>query len=83
MQKPFPQLLLADMVLDAVFEVRVVVDLDDDDWGVAFLDVDAVKAGADRVRRLERIGLIPLRPRKGPRRSPAATTDGRAFSPIP
>ncbi len=43
-----PDLVLADQVLDPVFEVRVVVDLDDDDFPVSFLDVDAVKGRADR-----------------------------------
>src|SRR5271154_6943462 len=49
-----PDLVLADQVLDPVFEVRVVVYLDDDDRAVGFLDVDAVEAGADRARRLAR-----------------------------
>src|SRR5580693_1488062 len=49
-----PDLVLADLVLDPVVEVRVVVDLDDDDRAVRFLDVDAIKTRTDRSRGLER-----------------------------
>src|SRR5580693_444257 len=49
-----PDLVLADLVLDPVFEVRVVVDLDDDDRAVRFLDVDAIETRTDRARGLER-----------------------------
>src|ERR1700760_23884 len=49
-----PDLVLADQVLDPMLEVRVVVDLDDNDFAVGLLEIDAVKAGADRARRLER-----------------------------
>jgi hypothetical protein len=47
-----PDLVLADQVFDAVFKVRVVVDLDDDNFPIGFLDVDAVETGADRARGL-------------------------------
>ena len=36
-----PDLVLADQVLDPVFQVWIIVDLDDDDFAVGFLDVDA------------------------------------------
>src|ERR1700683_328570 len=49
-----PDLVLADLVLDPVFKVRVVVDLDDDDRAVRFLDVDAIETRTDRARGLER-----------------------------
>ena len=39
-----PDLVLPDLVLDAVLEVGVVVDLDDDEAVVGLLDVDAVEA---------------------------------------
>ena len=38
-----PDLVLADLVLDPVFKVRVVVNLDDDDRAVRFLDVDPIE----------------------------------------
>src|ERR1700734_2100357 len=40
-----PDLVLADQVLNSVFKVGIVIDLDNDDRAVGFLDVDAVKAG--------------------------------------
>ena len=46
-----PDLVLADLVLDAVLEVGVVVDLHDNKAVVGLLDVDAVKPLADRPRR--------------------------------
>ena len=49
-----PDLVLADLVLDAVLEVGVVVDLHDDEAVVGLLDVDAVEAVADRARRAHR-----------------------------
>ena len=49
-----PDLVLADLVLDPVLEVRIVVDLDDDDRAIGFLDVDAIKPRPDRTRGLER-----------------------------
>src|SRR6266851_5636156 len=50
-QQPRPDLVLADLVLDAVLEVGVVVDLHDDEAMVGLLDVDAVESVADRPRR--------------------------------
>ena len=52
--EPRPDLVLADLVLDPVLEIGVVVDLDDDDRAVGLLDVDAIEARADRAGRLER-----------------------------
>src|SRR3954452_3267663 len=49
-----PDLVLADLVLDAVLEVGVVVDLHDDEAVVGLLDVDAVEAVPDRARRAHR-----------------------------
>jgi hypothetical protein len=37
-----PDLVLADQVFDPVFKIGIVVDLDDDDRTVGFLDVDAI-----------------------------------------
>src|SRR5580704_5447120 len=53
-QQPHPNLVLADDVLDAVFEVGVVVDFHDHDAVVGLLEVDAVKTIADRARRAHR-----------------------------
>jgi hypothetical protein len=38
-----PDLVLADLVLDAVLEIGIVVDLHDDEAAVGLLDVDAVE----------------------------------------
>src|ERR1700693_2066481 len=54
LQQPHPDFVLADAVLDAVFEVRIVVDLHDDDAMAGLLEVDAIKAVADRPRRAHR-----------------------------
>src|SRR6478752_8967881 len=54
LEQPCPDLVLADLVLDAVLEVRVVVDLHDDEAAVGLLDVHAVEAVADRARRAYR-----------------------------
>src|SRR5690606_14864046 len=51
---PVVQLVAEDRVLDAVIEVRVVVDLDQHGTPADGLDVDAVETVADRVRRPER-----------------------------
>src|SRR4029077_16352148 len=51
LEQPCPDLILADLVLDAVLEVRVVVDLHDDEAALGLFDVDAVEALADRPRR--------------------------------
>src|SRR5258707_654786 len=51
LEQPCPDLILADLVLDAVLEIGVVVDLHDDKAAVGLLDVDAVEALADRPRR--------------------------------
>jgi hypothetical protein len=40
-QDSSPHFVRADLVLDPMLEIRVVVDLDDDDRAVGFLDVDA------------------------------------------
>jgi hypothetical protein len=49
-----PDLVLADLVLDAVLEIGVVVDLHDDEAAVGLLDVDAVEPLPDRPRRAHR-----------------------------
>src|SRR5262249_49981103 len=49
-----PDLVFADLVLDAVLEVGVVVDLHHDKAAVGLLDVDAVEAVADRARGAHR-----------------------------
>src|ERR1700733_14573383 len=41
-ENPRPNFVLADLVLDPVLKVRIVVDLDDDDRAVRFLDVDPI-----------------------------------------
>src|SRR5436305_13362236 len=51
LEQSCPDLVLADLVFDAVLEIRVVVDLHDDEATVGLLDVDAVEAVADRARR--------------------------------
>ena len=53
-EKADPDLVLADLILDTVVKVGVVVDLNDDDRAVGFLDVDAIETGADRARRPQR-----------------------------
>ena len=54
LQYPRPHLVLADLILDAVLEVRIVVDLDHRDALRRLLQVDAVEPGADRARRAQR-----------------------------
>src|SRR5262245_8460334 len=49
-----PDFVLADLVLNAVLEVGVVVDLHDDEAALGLLDVDPVEAVADRARRPHR-----------------------------
>src|SRR5215470_367183 len=49
-----PDLVLADLVLDAVLEIGIVVDLHDDEAAVGLLDVDAVEPLPDRPRRAHR-----------------------------
>ena len=39
LEKPYPDLVLADLVLDAVIEIWIVVDLHHDESSVGFLDV--------------------------------------------
>src|SRR5947208_13925362 len=51
LEQPCPDLVLADLVFDAVLEIRVVIDLHDDEATVGLLDVDAVEAVADGPRR--------------------------------
>src|SRR5690606_17002992 len=51
---PVVELVAEHRVLDAVVEVRVVVDLDQHGAPVDGLDIDAVEPVADRVRGLER-----------------------------
>ena len=53
-EQPRPDFVLADLVLDAVLEVGVVVDLHDNKAVVGLLDVDAVEPLADRPRRAHR-----------------------------
>src|SRR4249919_484073 len=50
-EQPHPYFIPADDVLDAVFEVGIVVDLHDDEALVRLLHVDPVEAVADRPRR--------------------------------
>src|SRR2546430_4657908 len=54
LEQPRPDLVLADLVLDAVLEIRVVVDFHDDETAVGLLDIDAVEAVADGPRRAHR-----------------------------
>src|SRR6266571_7602448 len=54
LEQPRPDLVLAELVLDAVLEIGIVVDLHDDEAAVGLLDVDAVEAVADRPRRAHR-----------------------------
>src|SRR5262245_40739699 len=49
-----PDLVLAGLVLDAVLEIGVVVDLHDDEAAVGLLDVDVVEPLPDRPRRAHR-----------------------------
>ena len=49
-----PDLVLADLVLDAVLEIGIVVDLHDDEAAVGLLDVDAVEPLPDRAGRAHR-----------------------------
>ena len=49
-EQPHPYFIPADDVLDAVFEVGIVVDLHDDEALVRLLHVDPVEAVADRPR---------------------------------
>src|SRR5258706_11679347 len=53
-QQLHPDLILADLVLDAVLEIGVVVDLHHHDAAVGLLEVDAIEAVADRARRAHR-----------------------------
>src|SRR5262245_23830201 len=50
-QDAHPHLLLADRVLDAVLDVGIVLDLHHPDAVRGLLEVDAVEAVADRLRR--------------------------------
>src|SRR5690606_20559366 len=52
-QHAAPQLVLQHLVLDAVLEVGIVVDLDDVIALVVLLEVDAVEAAADGPGRLD------------------------------
>src|SRR5712691_7424952 len=54
LEQPGPDLVLADLVLDAVLEVGVVVDLHDDEAVVGLLDVDPVEPLPDRPGRAHR-----------------------------
>src|SRR3977135_3913331 len=54
LEQPDPDLVLADLVLDAVLEIGVVVDLHDDEAVVGLLDVDAVEPLPDRPHRTHR-----------------------------
>src|SRR5262249_20136043 len=53
-QKPHPDLVLADLVLDAVLEVGVVVDFHHHNPAVGLLEVYAVETVADRARGAHR-----------------------------
>ena len=79
-----PDLVLADRVLDAVLEVRVVVDLHDDDAVVGLLDVDAVEAVADRPRRAHRdvdhLAAAPCRGRRCESRPRARSRRARCLT---
>src|SRR5690242_13128332 len=50
-QQPRPDFVLADGVLDAVFEARIVVDFHDHDTVRSLFEVDAIESVADRPRR--------------------------------
>src|SRR5260370_37448863 len=54
LQDAVPDFFFADLVLDAMFEVRIVVNLDHCDGIASLLDVDAIEAGTDRARRAQR-----------------------------
>src|SRR5690606_2780730 len=45
-----PDVVLLRVILDTVFEVGVVVDLDDEDAVIGLLEIDAVEAVADAAR---------------------------------
>src|SRR5580704_13623230 len=53
LQDAAPDFVLADLILDAMIEIGIVVDLDHGDRIAGLLDVDAVKAMADRARRAQ------------------------------
>jgi hypothetical protein len=47
LEKPYPDLVLADLVLDAVIEIWIVVDLHHDESSVGFFDVYPIQTFAD------------------------------------
>src|SRR5580765_2967289 len=47
LEKPYPDLVLADLVLDAVIEIWIVVDLHHDESSVGFFDVYPIQTLAD------------------------------------
>src|SRR4051794_15575316 len=49
-----PDLILANLVLNPVFEIRIVIDFHDDETGVGLLDVDAIESVAYRPRGAHR-----------------------------
>ena len=49
-----PDFVLADLILDAVLEIGVVIHLHHDEAGVGLLDVDAVEPLPDRACRAHR-----------------------------
>src|SRR3954449_9774739 len=49
-----PDLVLADLIFDAVLEVGVVVDFHHDETRVGLLDVDSIETIADRARGADR-----------------------------
>src|SRR5262249_22939154 len=68
LQRPRPNLFLPHLVLDAVLEVGVVVDLHHDEAVGGLLHVDAVEAVADRARRAQpRCRSVPAAPGRGRR----------------
>src|SRR5437016_9421369 len=54
LQQPNPNLILAYGILDAVFEVRIIVHLHDDDASRGLLNVDAIEAFPNRPGRVQR-----------------------------
>src|ERR1700677_3635290 len=54
LQYSAPYLVLADLILDAVLEVRIVVDLDHHDRFAGLLQIHAVEPAADRARGAQR-----------------------------
>src|SRR5580704_17184480 len=54
LQDTAPDFVLADLILDAMIEIGIVVDLDHRDRIAGLLDVDAIKAAADRARGAQR-----------------------------